>query len=233
MSQMKKDLIIAIDGHSSTGKSSLSKIIAKNLGYTHIDSGAMYRAVTLFALNNDLIEDQMVKVDELVPRLQEIHITFQWNTSTQKNETFLNGVNVEEEIRDLKVSSMVSPIAVIPEVRDYCVALQQKMGQAKRIVMDGRDIGTTVFPNADLKLFVTASAEIRAKRRFLEYQQEGKSIPFDEVLANVIERDHIDSSREHSPLRKADDAIEVDNSHLNLEETVSYVMDIIQTYMNQ
>lgn len=229
---MKQDLIIAIDGHSSTGKSSLSKIIAKKLGYTHIDSGAMYRAVTLFALNNGLIENQKVKVDQLVARLPEIQISFKLNSLTNKNETFLNGQNVEAQIRDLKVSSMVSPIAVIAEVREYCVALQQKMGKAKRIVMDGRDIGTTVYPNADIKFFITASAEIRAKRRFLEYQQEGKVILLDEVLANVIERDHIDSSREHSPLRKAHDAIEVDNSNLNLEETVEHVMQILQKRFN-
>lgn len=229
---MKQDLIIAIDGHSSTGKSSMSKLIAKQLGYTHIDSGAMYRVVTLFAFQNHLIEDNKVLVDQLVPRLNEIQIEFRFNADNNRNETFLNGVNVEDEIRAIKVSSMVSPIAVIPEVRDYCVALQQKMGEGKRIVMDGRDIGTTVFPNADIKIFITASVEIRAKRRFLEYEREGKSISFDEVLANVIERDHIDSTREYSPLRKADDAIEVDNSNLNLEETVEAVMQIIKQHSN-
>lgn len=226
---MKQDLIIAIDGHSSTGKSSLSKLIAKQLGYTHIDSGAMYRAVTLFAFQNDLIEGNKVLVEQLVPRLEEILIDFRYNTTNNLNETYLNGVNVEDEIRGLQVSSMVSPIAVIPEVRDYCVALQQKMGENKRIVMDGRDIGTTVFPNADIKIFITASAEIRAKRRFLEFEREGKTISFDEVLKNVIERDHIDSTREYSPLRKAEDAIEVDNSNLNLEQTVEAVMKIISS----
>ncbi|MBS7333068.1 MAG: (d)CMP kinase [Weeksellaceae bacterium] len=226
---MKQDLIIAIDGHSSTGKSSLSKLIAKQLGYTHIDSGAMYRAVTLFAFQNDLIEGNKVLVEQLVPRLEEILIDFRYNTANNLNETYLNGVNVEDEIRGLQVSSMVSPIAVIPEVRDYCVALQQKMGENKRIVMDGRDIGTTVFPNADIKIFITASAEIRAKRRFLEFEREGKTISFDEVLKNVIERDHIDSTREYSPLRKAEDAIEVDNSNLNLEQTVEAVMKIISS----
>ncbi|WP_322971672.1 (d)CMP kinase [Faecalibacter sp. LW9] len=227
---MKQNLIIAIDGHSSTGKSSLSKLIAKNLGYTHIDSGAMYRAVTLFALQNEYIVDNKVEVEKLVPRLPEINIEFRYNPASNRNETFLNHTNVEHEIRGLEVSSMVSPIAVIPEVRDYCVALQQKMGEKGGIVMDGRDIGTTVFPNADLKLFITASAEIRAKRRFLEYEREGKNISFDEVLANVQERDRIDSSREYSPLRKAEDAIEVDNSNLNLEETVEAVMQIISNY---
>ena len=227
---MKQDLIIAIDGHSSTGKSSMSKLIAKQLGYTHIDSGAMYRVVTLFAFQNHLIENNKVLVDQLVPRLEEIQIEFRLNPDNNRNETYLNGVNVEEQIRSIEVSSMVSPIAVIPEVRDYCVALQQKMGENKRIVMDGRDIGTTVFPNADIKIFITASAEIRAKRRFLEYEREGKTIPFDEVLANVIERDHIDSTREYSPLRKADDAIEVDNSNLNLEQTVETVLNIIKKH---
>ena len=226
---MKQDLIIAIDGHSSTGKSSLSKLLAKKLGYTHIDSGAMYRAVTLFAFQNDLIKDNTVLVDLLNPRLHEINIEFKYNSDSNRNETYLNGVNVEEEIRAIKVSSMVSPIAVIPQVRDYCVNLQQKMGENKRIVMDGRDIGTTVFPNADLKFFITASAEIRAKRRFLEYQNEGKSIDFDEVLNNVKERDHIDSTREYSPLRKADDAIEVDNSFLNLQETLDKVLEIVES----
>lgn len=226
---MKQGLIIAIDGHSSTGKSSLSKIVAKNLGYIHIDSGAMYRSVTLYALQNNLIQNQQVLVDELIPQLSNIQIEFKQNPETKKNETFLNGINVEEQIRSLEVSSMVSPIAVIPEVRTFCVALQQEMGEKGGIVMDGRDIGTTVFPNADLKIFITASPEIRAERRFKEYQSEGKDIPFDEVLANVIERDHIDSTREVSPLRKAEDAIEVDNSHLNLEETVDTVMQIINS----
>jgi CMP/dCMP kinase len=226
---MKQNLIIAIDGHSSTGKSSMSKIIAKKLGYTHIDSGAMYRVVTLFAIQNNLIQNNEVLVSDLIQRLSEINIDFKRNEVTNRNETFLNGVNVEEEIRGIEVSSFVSPVAVIPEVRDYCVALQQKMGIKGGIVMDGRDIGTTVFPNADVKIFITASAEIRAKRRFLEYEQEGKNIPFDEVLKNVIERDRIDSSREYSPLRKADDAIELDNSNLNLEETVNAAMHIIET----
>lgn len=226
---MKQNLIIAIDGHSSTGKSSMSKIIAKKLQYTHIDSGAMYRAVTLFALQNDIIENNQVKVDQLIPRLPEIKIEFRLNPETAKNETFLNDKNVEEEIRGLEVSSMVSPIAVIPEVRDYCVALQQQMGEKGGIVMDGRDIGTTVFPNADVKIFITASAEIRAKRRFLEYEKEGKHVDYDEVLANVVERDRIDSTREYSPLRQAEDAILLDNSELNLEETVQKALEIIQS----
>lgn len=224
---MKEDLIIAIDGFSSTGKSSMSKIIAKNLNYTHIDSGAMYRAVTLYAFQHHYIVGKKIDVDGLVEHINDIKIEFVQDPATQKNITYLNGENVEQEIRTMKISKMVSPISEIPAVRDYCVALQQKMGENGRIVMDGRDIGTTVFPDADIKIFVTASPEIRAKRRFLEYQQQGKDISMDEVLKNVKERDYIDSHREYSPLRKADDAIEVDNSELNLEETVNKVMEII------
>lgn len=224
---MKEDLIIAIDGFSSTGKSSMSKIIAKNLNYTHIDSGAMYRAVTLYAFQHHYIVGKKIDVDGLVEHINDIKIEFVQDPTSQKNITYLNGENVEQEIRTMKISKMVSPISEIPAVRDYCVALQQKMGENGRIVMDGRDIGTTVFPDADIKIFVTASPEIRAKRRFLEYQQQGKDISMDEVLKNVKERDYIDSHREYSPLRKADDAIEVDNSELNLEETVNKVMEII------
>ena len=226
---MKEDLIIAIDGYSSTGKSSMSKIIAKNLGYTHIDSGAMYRAVTLYAFQNNYIQNQQIDVNSLVERLNEIKIEFKKDESTQKNNTYLNGQNVEAESRSIEISKMVSPISEIPAIRDYCVALQQQMGENGGIVMDGRDIGTTVFPNADIKIFVTASPEVRAQRRFLEYQQQGKNISMDEVLKNVNERDYIDSHRAYSPLRKADDAIEVDNSNMNLEETVNRVMEIIES----
>lgn len=226
---MKENLIIAIDGYSSTGKSSMSKIIAKNLGYTHIDSGAMYRAVTLYAFQHQYIVDNKIDEQALITNLSDIKIEFKQDLRTQKNLTFLNGENVEADIRTMKVSKMVSPISEIPTVRDYCVALQQQMGEKGGIVMDGRDIGTTVFPNADIKIFVTASPEVRAQRRFLEYQQQGKNIPLDEVLKNVNERDYIDSHRAYSPLRKADDAIEVDNSKMNLEETVNKVMEIINS----
>ncbi|HAD80171.1 (d)CMP kinase [Empedobacter falsenii] len=226
---MKENLIIAIDGYSSTGKSSMSKIIAKNLGYTHIDSGAMYRAVTLYAFQHQYIVDNKIDEQALITNLSDIKIEFQQDSTTQKNLTFLNGENVEADIRTMEVSKMVSPISEIPTVRDYCVELQQQMGEKGGIVMDGRDIGTTVFPNADIKIFVTASPEVRAQRRFLEYQQQGKDIPLDEVLKNVNERDYIDSHRAYSPLRKADDAIEVDNSNMNLEETVNKVMEIINS----
>lgn len=226
---MKEDLIIAIDGFSSTGKSSMSKIIAKNLNYIHIDSGAMYRAVTLYAFQHDYIINQKIDVDSLIENLTDIKIEFYLDLATQKNQTYLNGVNVEQEIRTMVISKMVSPISEIPAVRDYCVALQQKMGEKGGIVMDGRDIGTTVFPNADIKIFVTASPEIRANRRFLEYKEQGKDFSMEEVLKNVKERDYIDSNREYSPLRKAEDAIEVDNSNLTLDETVNKVMEIIQS----
>lgn len=226
---MKENLIIAIDGYSSTGKSSMSKIIAKNLGYTHIDSGAMYRAVTLYAFQHLYIAENKIDETSLIANLSNIKIEFIQDSLTQKNLTYLNGINVEDEIRTMQVSKMVSPISEIPAVRDYCVALQQQMGEKGGIVMDGRDIGTTVFPKADVKIFVTASPEVRAKRRFLEYQQQGKDIPLDEVLKNVNERDYIDSHRDYSPLRKADDAIEVDNSQMNLEETVDKVMQIIES----
>ncbi|MDH0660626.1 (d)CMP kinase [Empedobacter sp. GD03865] len=226
---MKENLIIAIDGYSSTGKSSMSKIIARNLGYTHIDSGAMYRAVTLYAFQHQYIVDNKIDFQTLITNLSDIKIEFKQDPTTQKNLTFLNGENVEADIRTMEVSKMVSPISEIPAVRDYCVALQQQMGEKGGIVMDGRDIGTTVFPNADIKIFVTASPEVRAQRRFLEYQQQGKNIFLDEVLKNVNERDYIDSHRAYSPLRKADDAIEVDNSNMNLEETVNKVMEIINS----
>ncbi len=226
---MKENLIIAIDGYSSTGKSSMSKIIAKNLGYTHIDSGAMYRAVTLYAFQHQYIAENKIDETSLIANLSNIKIEFIQDSLTQKNLTYLNGINVEDEIRTMQVSKMVSPISEIPAVRDYCVALQQQMGEKGGIVMDGRDIGTTVFPKADVKIFVTASPEVRAKRRFLEYLQQGKDIPLDEVLKNVNERDYIDSHRDYSPLRKADDAIEVDNSQMNLEETVDKVMQIIES----
>lgn len=226
---MKENLIIAIDGYSSTGKSSMSKIIAKNLGYTHIDSGAMYRAVTLYAFQHQYIVDNKIDEQTLITNLSDIKIEFKQDLITQKNLSFLNGENVEADIRTMEVSKMVSPISEISAVRDYCVALQQQMGKKGGIVMDGRDIGTTVFPNADIKIFVTASPEVRAQRRFLEYQQQGKNISLDEVLKNVNERDYIDSHRAYSPLRKADDAIEVDNSNMNLEETVNKVMEIINS----
>lgn len=225
---MNQKLIIAIDGFSSTGKSSLSKIIAQKLHYTHVDSGAMYRAITLFALQNALIDEQgNIKIEDLNREIPNIRIEFHRNDETHKNETFLNNQNIENEIRSMQVSSNVSAISTLKEVRDYCVHLQREMATQGGIVMDGRDIGTVVFPDADFKFFITASPEVRAQRRFLEYQQQGKQVSFDEVFANVVERDRIDSSREIAPLKPADDAIIIDNSTLDLNQTVDKVMEIL------
>lgn len=220
-------IVIAIDGHSSCGKSTVAKEIAKNLGYIYIDSGAMYRAVTLFALRNQLAGDGKVNEAELIDRLSEIKIEFRFNPQNLRNETFLNGENVEEEIRQLPVSQHVSPVATIREVREAMVAQQQEMGKQKGLVMDGRDIGTVVFPKAELKLFMTARPEVRAQRRYDELTAKGQQVSFAEILANVIERDRIDSSREVSPLRQADDALVLDNSDLTREEQMAWVMKTI------
>ena len=217
-------IIVAIDGHSSCGKSTIAKAVAARYGYVFIDSGAMYRAVTLYALRHQLIENGLVKKQELINALPFINIEFKYNPILLKSETFLNGENVEDEIRQLPVSQNVSPVAAIAEVRAAMVRLQQEMGRNKGIVMDGRDIGTVVFPDAELKLFVTASAEIRAQRRFDELRAKGDNVSFDEILQNVVERDHIDSTREASPLRKANDAVVLDNSHMTREEQLAWVM---------
>lgn len=221
-------IIIAIDGHSSCGKSTIAKAVAARFGYVFIDSGAMYRAVTLFALRNNLIDDGVVNKQRLIELLAEIKIEFRFNPETQRSDTYLNGENVEDEIRQLPVSQNVSPVATIPEVRTAMVRLQQAMGQNKGIVMDGRDIGTVVFPAAELKLFVTASAEIRARRRFDELKAKGEDVSFDEILQNVQERDFIDSTREASPLRKADDALVLDNSFLSREEQLNWVIEQVE-----
>ena len=220
-----KKITIAIDGHSSCGKSTMAKDLAKKIGYVYVDTGAMYRAVTLFALRNGLFNDDgSVKTEELEPRMEEIMITFQYNPETQKPDTYLNGELVEKEIRSLEVSNHVSPIAAIPFVRTAMVAQQQAMGREGGIVMDGRDIGTTVFPNAELKVFVTASAEVRAQRRYDELVAKGMPEPYEDILKNVQERDYIDSHREVSPLRPADDAILLDNSELTIPEQNEWLM---------
>lgn len=220
-----KKITIAIDGHSSCGKSTMAKDLAKKIGYVYVDTGAMYRAVTLFALRNGLFNDDgSVKTEELEPRMEEIMITFQFNPETQKPDTYLNGELVEKEIRSLEVSNHVSPIAAIPFVRTAMVAQQQAMGREGGIVMDGRDIGTTVFPNAELKVFVTASAEVRAQRRYDELAAKGMPEPYEDILKNVQERDYIDSHREVSPLRPADDAILLDNSELTIPEQNEWLM---------
>jgi cytidylate kinase len=217
-------IIIAVDGHSSCGKSTISKEVAKMLEYTYVDSGSMYRAVTLFALRNNLINNGIVNSHELVKRLPEIHISFKYNPKDQKSDTFLNGENVEKEIRELEVSNNVSPVATIKEVRAALVEIQKELGKERGIVMDGRDIGTVVYPDAELKLFVTASPTIRAQRRFDELTAKGSIVSFDEILKNVEERDYIDQNRAESPLVKANDAIVLDNSNMTREEQLSWVL---------
>lgn len=224
---MKKDInkiIIAIDGHSSCGKSTVAKDIAQRFGIQYIDTGAMYRAITLFALSNNLIDSTGVNQKELEKRLDEIEIELRKN-SKGVVETFLNGENVEKAIRTLRVSDHVSLISTLPFVRKKLVQLQQAIGGKGGVVMDGRDIGTVVFPNADLKIFMTASPEIRAQRRFDEMEQKGECVTFEEVLANVIKRDHIDSTRKESPLVQSEDAWLLDNSSLNREEQLKLIVE--------
>ncbi|MDP4205395.1 MAG: (d)CMP kinase [Bacteroidota bacterium] len=220
-----KQIIIAIDGFSSCGKSTVAKQVARILGYNYIDTGAMYRAITLFCLRNELIENQKVREDELINRLDDIHIEFRFNAELQRSETILNGENVEEEIRQLPVSENVSQVSTIGEVRKKMVRLQQEMGSKKGIVMDGRDIGTVVFPNAELKIFMTASPRVRAQRRYDELMGKGQEVSLDEIISNIEMRDHIDQTREESPLRRADDALILDNSHLTHEEQLQWVID--------
>lgn len=213
-----KKITIAIDGHSSTGKSTLAKQLAKALGYVYVDTGAMYRAVALYALQNGYISEESFDKEGLIRALPHIYLKFIFNPQLGFAEMFLNDVNVEAQIRSIRVSNYVSKIAEISEVRINLVKQQQAFGKDKAVVMDGRDIGTVVFPNAELKIFMTASAKIRAERRFNELVAKGQEVSFDEVYKNVIERDSIDSSREDSPLVKANDAIELDNSELSKEE---------------
>jgi cytidylate kinase len=219
-----RQITIAIDGHSSCGKSTIAKALAAKFGYVFVDSGAMYRAVTLFALRNNLVVEGKVKQDELIRYLPELKIEFRYNPEQKMSEMYLNGENVEQEIRQLPVSQNVSPVATIPEVRSAMVRMQQEMGRNKGIVMDGRDIGTVVFPDAELKLFVTASPEIRAQRRFDELNAKGEMVSYDEILKNVQERDFIDSNRKVSPLRKADDAMVLDNSQMTREEQLEWAI---------
>lgn len=218
MENKDKQIIIAIDGFSSSGKSTMAKELAGRIGYRYIDSGAMYRAVTLYALEHDMIlGDGSVDTAALTAALDDIHIDFLPCADGQ--HTLLNGRDVEKEIRSLRVSSSVSPVAVIPAVRHALVAQQQAFGNERGIVMDGRDIGTTVFPDAELKIYVNAPAETRARRRWLELQEKGDTTSsYEDVLENVVSRDHIDMTREESPLRRADDAIDLDNSDMSIEE---------------
>ena len=218
-----KKITIAIDGHSSCGKSTMAKDLARRVGYIYVDTGAMYRSVTLYALRHDLFrEDGTILTDELEEALKDILI--EQKLVDGKTTTFLNGENVELEIRSLEVSNHVSPIAALPFVRTALVAQQQRMGQEGGIVMDGRDIGTVVFPNAELTIFVTASAEVRAQRRYDELKEKGMPADYDDILKNVQERDYIDSHREVSPLRQADDALLLDNSHMTIPEQNEWLM---------
>ena len=221
-----KKITIAIDGFSSCGKSTMAKMLAKEVGYIYVDTGAMYRAVTLFAMRNGMIAPNGdVNRDALKAKMDALHVEFKLNPQTGKAETYLNGENVEHEIRGMEVSAHVSAIAAIDFVRTALVAQQQRMGHDKGIVMDGRDIGTVVFPDAELKVFVTASAEVRAQRRFDELVGKGMKANYDEILRNVQERDYIDSHREVSPLRKAEDAVELDNGQLTIAEQLQWLMD--------
>ena len=229
-----KKRTIAIDGFSSCGKSTMAKDLAREVGYIYVDTGAMYRSVTLYALRNGFFaDDNSIDTEGLEKEMENIKISFQLNPETGKPDTYLNGECVEKEIRSMEVSSRVSPIATLPFVRTALVAQQQRMGQDKGIVMDGRDIGTTVFPDAELKIYVTASAEVRAQRRYDELVAKGMPAEFDDILKNVKERDYIDSHREVSPLRKADDAIELDNSNMTIAEQKQWLMEQFNNAINK
>ena len=224
-----KKITIAIDGFSSCGKSTMAKDLAKKLGYVYVDTGAMYRAVTLYAMRNGLFNaDGSVKTAALERQMNKINITFKLNKRAERPDTYLNNELVENDIRTLEVSNHVSQIAAVPFVREAMVTQQQRMGKDKGVVMDGRDIGTTVFPEAELKVFVTASAEVRAQRRYDELKEKGMPADFNDILKNVQERDYIDSHREVSPLRKAPDAIELDNSHMTIAEQSAWLMEQVE-----
>ena len=225
---MDKKIIIAIDGFSSTGKSTLAKELAKHLGYVYVDTGAMYRAVALFAMQNGYIGEAFFDKESLINSLPYIKLVFKFNPDLGFAEMYLNDVNVEKEIRTIEVSNYVSKVAEIPEVRSKLVEQQQEMGKSKGIVMDGRDIGTVVFPEAELKIFMNASAHTRAERRFKELQEKGDKVSFEEVLKNIEERDYIDTHRDDSPLIKAKDALEFDNSNISKQEQFQKVLKLIK-----
>ncbi|MFD0994093.1 (d)CMP kinase [Tenacibaculum geojense] len=230
---MNKKIIIAIDGFSSTGKSTIAKQLAKKLNYIYVDTGAMYRAVTLFAMQKNYINHQFFNKEALINDLSSVELSFKFNAELGFAEMYLNGINVEKEIRSLAVSKLVSKIAEVSEVRKKLVASQQEMGRDKGIVMDGRDIGTVVFPEAELKLFMTASADKRATRRYKELLDRGDDVSFNDILFNVQERDRIDSTRKDSPLIKADDAIEIDNSDMGLNEQFERILSLVDKKINE
>lgn len=225
---MTKRIVIAVDGFSSCGKSSFAKLIANRLGYLYIDSGAMYRAVTLGFIQNGLIENGNIKREGLIENIKKLEVGFSYNPTSKRHETTLNGVIVEEQIRTIGVASLVSPVSAIAEVRERMVELQRQLGKDKGIVMDGRDIGTVVFPDAELKIFMTADPKIRAERRLKELIEKGQAVNFEEILANIEERDHLDQTRDVSPLRKADNAVILDNSHMTIDEQMIWVERLIE-----
>ena len=225
---MQKKITIAIDGYSSTGKSTVAKQLASHLNYIYVDTGAMYRAVTLYALNNNIISETVFDKEKLINELDNIEITFKYNETKGFAEVLLNSINVEHQIRTLKVSNFVSPIATVSEVRKKLVSQQQRLGKDKGVVMDGRAIGTVVFPDADLKLFMTASAEERAQRRYKELIERGDAVNYEDIYNNVVERDLIDTTRKDSPLVKAKDAIEIDNSQLTLDGQFHTILQLVK-----
>lgn len=228
---MDKKITIAIDGFSSTGKSTLAKQLAAHLGYVYVDTGAMYRAITLHAMDNGFISPEFFNKDGLVDSLPDVTLQFLYNPDLEYAEIYLDEDNVEGRIRSLAVSNLVSRVAAVSEVRAKLVEQQKHMGENKGVVMDGRDIGTVVFPNAELKLFMTASPETRAKRRFDELTAKGDDVTYADVLKNVQERDHIDSTRKDSPLVKASDAVEIDNSYLSIQEQFDKVLALVQDHL--
>ena len=230
MMQLKRPLVIALDGHSSCGKSSFAKTIAKELGYIYLDSGAMYRAVTLFAMQKGFIQNKKVDQPSLEKHLQVIHIEFRHGSENSQYETYLNGENIETKIRSMEVSENVSEVSKIKSVRSRLVALQQKMGEKKGIVLDGRDIGTVVFPKADIKLFMTASLEVRTQRRFKELQDKGIAVNQEEVSTNLAQRDYLDQNRAESPLKKADDALILDNSNMTPAQQLEWFQIILEKF---
>ena len=231
--KVMKKITIAIDGFSSCGKSTMAKDLAREVGYIYIDSGAMYRAVTLYSIENGIFDGDVIDTEKLKKAIKDIQISFRPNPETGRPDTYLNGVNVENKIRTMGVSSKVSPISALDFVREAMVAQQQAMGKEKGIVMDGRDIGTTVFPDAELKIFVTATPEIRAQRRFDELKAKGQEGSFEEILENVKQRDYIDQHREVSPLRKADDALLLDNSNLSIEQQKEWLSEQFGKIVNK
>jgi len=223
-----KRITIAIDGYSSCGKSTIAKALAARLGYLYVDSGAMYRAVTLHCLRRGIIKDGRFDVSEVIRALNDIHLTFVYNPAAKASDTYLNGENVERDIRTLEVSNQVSHISVIREVRQQMVAIQREMGKDKGVVMDGRDIGTNVFPEAELKIFMTADTDIRTQRRLDELRAKGHKVTFEMVKKNLLDRDYEDSHRKENPLTQAPDAIVLDNSDLNREEQLDFVLKLIE-----